>query len=1039
MKERRVFDWENCSVIGRNKEAGHAYAPVFRSADDAIRKTKPPFETSLNGSWRFLFVRGCEVPAGVTEAAFDDSGWDEIRVPGVMQMQGYGTPYYYAASYPQAIGTNAKKIPQISHALQEIGVYRRTFTVPETFAGRETFLCFGAAKAALQVYINGAEAGYSQGSMLPHEFDVTEYLVPGENQLTAVVWRYSDGTYLEDQDMWFFSGIYRDVTLYSLPKVCIRDFYLSAELDETLENAKLKLEISLRSFGGSRRAAVCAEIPALGLTIGECEAEVGGETKLALCADAAGFSLWSHETPNLYTVLLSITNGGETEYQSFRFGFRRVEIRGNRLFLNNQPLKIHGVNRHDYDPDFGWAVPAERYRQDILLMKRFNINAIRTSHYPNDPRLYDLCDELGILVMDENDLETHGVRNILPRSDPKWTAACTERMCRMVLRDRNHPCVIIWSLGNEAGVGANFAAMRRAAEALDSTRPFHYEGEVDPASSDFISRMYPDQALMQKLCNKQPATFGANVGAPNTRFLHITKEYYERMPVILCEYAHCMENSLGNFKEHCDAFEAYDHLCGGYIWDFVDQSIRRVDADGEQWLYGSDFSERYDRRNGLKSRAATGSNRYFCANGIVAADRTPHPAAYEVKKCYQTLHVTAADLENGVFEAKNGQLFSDLSAYRLAWTLEADGERIADGDVPPELYEKTPPRGTARFMLHLPEPPDGRLVTLTFRWLLKEDAPWAERGHAQAFDQFVLQERSAKQPLPQSMDEKLTFAQDGGVICVSGDGFSVRFEKGALAGLALDDREYIAAPFLPNYYRALTDNDREQSNFVPFLLPFLNADAWRRAGKYQRAAKTRALQSPWGVLVETVWRHPFLKRAITHYIVRADGSVEIDHYAASRRRTMLRAGLQGTLCAGLDTAEWLGRGPHENYPDRKTGAALGRWKMRIEALEHAYMRPQENGTRCDVETLVLEGENRKISVEKLDGELLFSAWRYPQAELDAAEHQFELERHHEITLSLDGAMRGVGGDIPGVTALHEAYVLSPGRKYRLHVLLKAEK
>lgn len=1036
MQKKRVCDWENLSVIGRNKEEGHAYAAPHLSGESALFGADSPFETSLNGTWRFLYVRGCEVPPGVTEAAFDDSGWDEIRVPGVMQMQGYGTPYYYATSYPQAIGTNAKKIPQISHALQEIGVYRRTFTVPETFGGREIFLCFGAAKAALSVYINGKEVGYSQGSMLPHEFDVTKYLEPGENRLAAVVWRYSDGTYLEDQDMWFFSGIYRDVTLYSLPKICIRDFYLSAELDETLGKAKLKLRLSLKSYGGRRRAAVRAVIPALGLTVGEGETETEDVAEPTFSAEAENFSLWSHETPNLYKVLLSITSGGKTEYQSFRFGFRKVEIRGNRLFLNNRPLKIHGVNRHDYDPDSGWAVPAERYRQDVVLMKRFNINAIRTSHYPNDPRLYDLCDELGVLVMDENDLETHGVRNILPRSDPRWTAACTERMRRMVLRDRNHPCVIIWSLGNEAGTGSNFAAMRRAAEALDSTRPFHYEGEVDPASSDFISRMYPGQPLMKKLCEKRPATFGVNVGAPNTRFLHITKEYYESMPVILCEYAHCMENSLGNFREHCDAFEAYDHLCGGFIWDFVDQSIHRLDEDGEKLLYGSDFSERYDCKSGLKSRAATGSNRYFCANGIVASDRTPHPAAYEVKKCYETLRVLAVDPAIGVFEARNRQLFCGLSGYRLTWTLEADGERIASGDVPPELYEQTPPLGAARFTLRLPEFPAGRLVTLTFRWLLREDAPWAEKGYEQASDQFVLQARAAKPPRAAKGEVKL--AREGDAAVVSGAGFSVRFEKGALTGWTADGGEYVAAPFRPNYYRALTDNDREMSNFVPALLPFLNADAWRRGDRRQRA-RMRAEETPEGVMVEAVWKHPFLKRAVTRYLVRADGSVEIDHRAVSRRRTMLRAGMQGTLGAGLDTAEWLGRGPHENVPDRKTGAALGLWKEKIGELEHAYMRPQENGARCDVETLVLEGGEKKFAVEKLDGELLFSVWRYTQAELDEAEHQFELKRHAETTLSLDGAMRGVGGDIPGATALHGAYVLVPNVEYRLHVLLKAGK
>lgn len=1035
MKKRHVYDWENLSVIGRNKEDGHAFGRLYTSAEGALSGGDSPYQISLNGDWRFLWVQGCEVPAGVSAADFDDSNWDTLHVPGVWQRQGYGTPYYYAMSYPQAIGTNKRKIPQISHGLQEIGVHRRTFTLPEPFAGREVYLCFGAAKAALQVFVNGREVGYSQGSMTPHEFNVTDYLRPGENQLTAIVWRYSDGTYLEDQDMWFFSGIYRDVTLYTLPKTSIRDYYLRAELDDTLEHAGLTLELTLKNRGGKQTAHVSAGIPALGLSIGEAEIEVDGTAKLTLTASADHPELWSHETPNLYSILLSITIDGETFFQSFRFGFRKVEVRGNRLFLNNQPLKIRGVNRHDYDPDTGWTLTDERYREDLSIMKRHNINAIRTSHYPNDPRLYDLCDEYGILVMDENDLETHGARNILPTSDPKWTAACIDRMRRMVLRDRNHPCVIIWSLGNEAGVGSNFAAMRRAAEELDKTRPFHYEGEVDPASSDFISRMYPDQKLFEKLCAKTPATFGVNVGAPNTRYLEIKREFYEHMPVILCEYAHCMENSLGNFKEHCDAFEQYDHLCGGYIWDFVDQAIHTVGEHGEQWLYGTDFSERYDPKNGHKSPFTTGSNRYFCANGIVAADRTPHPAAEEVKKCYSTLRVRAVDPEHGVFEVYNAQMFIDLSQYRLTWSLESEGRLIAGGEVPAEAYEKTVPQGTSRFTLALPELPEG-LVTLTFRWLNKSKTLWAEAGYEQAFDQFVLKNDPAKQSeAPKGM---LKLSRKKGALEVSGNGFIYRFEKGALASLKIRGNEYLDSPLKPNYYRALTDNDREFSNFVPFLLPFYNAAAWRRGDKRQ-IGLMRTVDSPDGAMIVVAWYHPFLKKAETRYLVRPDGTIEIDHRATSRKRTLLRVGLRCTLKADFTEAEWLGRGPGENYPDRKTGSPIGRYRMKIEELEHPYMRPQETGARCDNKTLLLEGAEKSLEVTGLGGEFLFSAWRYTQAALDKAEHQHELKRGETTTLSLDGAMRGVGGDIPGATALHEPYIMKPKQEFRLHILLKAGK
>jgi beta-galactosidase len=548
--------------------------------------------------------------------------------------------------------------------------------------------------------------------------------------------------------------------------------------------------------------------------------------------------------------------------------------------------------------------------------------------------------------------------------------------------------------------------------------------------------MYPDEKLFGKLCNQEPTTFGANVGLPSKKYFHIKKEHYETMPVVLCEYAHCMENSLGNFREYIVAFERYDHLCGGFIWDFVDQAIRIKDASGERWLYGTDFSEEYDRKNGYKSRIATGSSRYFCANGIVAADRAPHPATVEVKKCYQTLRVTESDAKSGEFVIRNMQMFSDFSAYRLAWTLEADGEKIAGDDVPAEEYEDTPPGETARLRLALPELPEG-LVTLTFRWTLRGQMSWAEAGYEQAFDQFVLQ--SAENEVPQMQDEKnISFQQHDGEVIVSGDGFVLRFMNGALASFRSGDVEYLAEPLVPNFYRALTDNDRAAANFVPFVLRFMNVDAWRRAAKKQRA-KMRAEVTAGGVVIEASWKHPFLKQAGVRYTVRADGSVEIEQRTVSRRRTMLRAGLQCTLCAGFDTAHWLGRGPEENYPDRKTGSAIGLYRQTIEALEHPYMRPQENGARCDVETLILEGENKKLAVKNLGESLIFSVWRYTQKELDEAEHQHELTRHDETTLSLDGAMCGVGGDLPGMAMLHDAYKMKPGVEYRTHVLLTIEK
>ncbi len=1033
MSVKHIYDWENLNIIGKNKEEGHAFAPGYDDAESAMARVNSPYRVSLSGEWRFLWVRGAEVPNGVTEAQADDAAWDTIHVPGVWQLQGYGEPCYYAMSYPQAIGTNPKKIPQISHGLQEIGIYRRTFTLPEQFDDQEVFLCFGAAKAALGVYLNGHEVGYSQGSMTPHEFHVTDFLRAGENQMTAVVWRYSDGTYLEDQDMWFFSGIYRDVFLYAEPKICLRDYYLRAELDETLTHASLSMTLRLGQHGKSGEVTTRASIPALGLTIGEGSTVLMGEAEMHFAAEAQNPLLWSHETPNLYTVLLEMTSENKTRYYAFRFGFRKIEIRTNRLYLNNQPLILRGVNRHDYDPNTGWALSDERYREDICLMKRLNINAVRTSHYPNDPRLYDACDEYGILVMDENDLESHGIRAHLPTGDPRWTAACVDRMRRMVLRDRNHASVIIWSLGNEAGTGENFAAMRQAAEELDGTRFFHYEGEVNPRSSDFISRMYPDQTLFNKLCHQQTARFGANVGYPSLKHFEITKEHYAKMPVVLCEFAHSMENSLGNFHVYTSAFENYEHLCGGFIWDFVDQAIHKKDAVGERWLHGEDYMERYDPKNGLKSRFTVGGNRYFCANGIVAADRTPHPAAWEVKKCYQTLRVTAVNLDRGDFMLENLQMFCDLSSYRLTWTLEVNGTIFASGEIPSELFAQTPPGGTAKFNLPMLETPRD-FGMLTFRWLQKRETSWCQAGYEQAFDQEKIKGLPAK---PEHTKGEISAAEANGGITVLGTGFSARFEGGSLTSWKRGEHEYIARPLQPNYYRAMTDNDRGYSNFVPFLLPFLAESAWKRTN--QNPHGTMCIeQTENGVAVVVRWQHPFLKRAETRYLVYADGSIELLHSAVSRRKKPIRIGMQCSLTGGFDFVEWLGRGPEENYMDRKSGSAIALYRRPTEQMEHPYMRPQENGARCDVERITLEGAKKTLSIERLSGELQFSTWRYTQAALDAAEHQHELQREQETTLSLDRAMCGVGGDFPGLRALHSPYELQASREYRLHVLLKVE-
>lgn len=595
------FRWEDPSIFKINKEDGHAIMMPYDSENEALSGNESKYKQSLNGKWKFYWQRGLKnQPENFQLVSFDDSHWDEINVPSVWQTEGYSVPYYYASTFPKAFSRTKSKIPSIDHNMQEIGFYRKTFVLDEVFDNREVFLHFGAAKSALEVYVNGEFVGYSQGSMAPHEFDITKVLKKGENVITAKLYRFSDGSYLEDQDMWWLCGIYRDVYLFAEPKVCLRDFYFKTDFDDTYNDSNVTLNMYFNNYNNIRgKIKVSAKLidsKNEEIELGSSEKELsGGKETITYNKTVKSPDKWSAETPNLYTLVMSVELDGKVIcVKSYKVGFKKVEIKGEKIYFNGMPLMIKGVNRHDFDCDYGWAVPKYRYTQDLDIMKQNNINSIRTSHYPDDPYFYDMCNKYGFYVMDECEVETHGVRRKgVPGSNPVWTGAVVDRMQRMVLRDRNNPCIFMWSLGNEAGDGSNFMEMKKSALELDDTRQFHYEGDFDLTKSDVISRMYPTKDIMEKLGNKQPITISlydniANQLAADSK--PIKAEMYEGKPVVLCEYAHSMENSLGNFQEYIDDFEKYDNMCGGFIWDFVDQALHVKDENGnDNYLYGTDF------------------------------------------------------------------------------------------------------------------------------------------------------------------------------------------------------------------------------------------------------------------------------------------------------------------------------------------------------------------------------------------------------------------------------------------------------------------
>jgi beta-galactosidase len=1030
-------DWQNPYMIGQNKEPAHVIAMPYDSCSSAIKREPSPYKLSLNGIWKFKWVKGTENrPADFYKEGYSVDCWDDIEVPSLWQLKGYGKPYYLAFKYPPGISTKRKRIPCIDSSWNEVGCYRREFIVPQGWHNRQIFIHFGAVKSAFYIYINGERIGYSQGSMTPSEFNITGYIKDGINKLAVEVFRYSDGTYLEDQDMWFFSGIYREVYLYAEPDIYIRDFFARCSLDEKYEDAYLAVDTEIKSLrGGQEKISVGVSLTdyhwdgaSEEVVCGEGLVEGPGAMKLSLGTGVKNPRKWTAETPNLYWLVLTLkdSSGAVLEAKAVQFGFKTVEIRDEQILVNGRPILIKGVNRHDFDPDNGWAVPQQRYYEDLGIMKRHNINAVRTSHYPNDPFFYELCNEYGLYVMDEADMETHGVRRKnVPGSSPMWTKAVADRMERMVLRDRNHPCVFMWSLGNEAGYGSNFTEMRKAALALDTSRPIHYEGDYDLSVSDVVSRMYPGFDVLESLGNHQELKVplkGRIMNMLTDDNKPLKPGQYKGKPVIVCEYAHSMENSLGNFQDYMDIFEKYRNMAGGFIWDFVDQSIRKTGDDGrERWLYGGDFGEE-------------DTHRYFCANGIIAADRSLHPSAYEVKKVYQGIKVYPVDLREGIVEIRNRYAFTDLDEYGLFWEISCFGEMIEQGIV--EDLHVAPGESTQiKLGYKIPEDGSSKEYHLLVSFRLLHDTPWAGKGFETAWDQFALspgrEPAGGKCHVPAG---NLKVDSNDRIIRIEGKDFSVAVgkESGGIESLDYGYGELILKPMVPNYWRALTDNDKGFANFVPKFEWLLVDRSWESSARKRKVCSIKVDAEGSRAVVTANQRAGNSRGYITTiYTIDSDGAITVEH-SITPKKDMYRIGMQVALPSRFNVLAWFGRGPHETYSDRKTGAKIGIYKGSVKEMAHNYMRPQENGNRTDVRWASLtDAEGRGIMVEDASGNLLnVSAWPYSMEDLEKAGHIHELPERDFTTFNIDYMQCGVGGDLPGVAVVHDEYKIQKDKTYK---------
>ena len=1027
---REILDWEDSLFIGENKERGHTISFSYPDKDSALLKKKSPYYLSLNGNWKFKWVaKPADIPEEFYKNDYNLDSWDEIVVPGTFELQGYGMPYYLSHSYPPSLRT--RKVPNIDHEDNPVGSYRRDFKIPKSWDGREIYIHFGGVKSAFYLWINGEKIGYSQGSMTPAEFKITPYLKKGTNYVAVQVYKWSDGSYLEDQDFWFLGGIYRDVFLYSKPVVNIRNYFAHALFDEKYADATLNLRVDLCNLSRKRVSKHKLEVylydgktPINNQSIAKKSISLKAETEVSLefSKKIKKPQKWSAETPYLYTLLFLILDEENQIVDCIQnnFGFCQVEIKDEQLIINGQSILIKGVNHHDFDPDFGYSIPYDRMKQDIEIMKQNNINAVRTSHYPSDPRFYDLCDENGIYVLDEANVETHGLHavwNIVSKMSTIWTKAVVDRMERMVERDKNHPSVIMWSFGNESGFGQPFHAMKDAAVKIDNTRPFHYDEDHYNEITDVMSNMYfpPEKVGLIGEHKEVPMRFPARTIKP---------EDYKGKPFVLCEYAHAMGNSLGNFKEYMDLFEKYPNCIGGFIWDFVDQGLRRKTEDGQEyWAYGGDFG---DIPNSLN----------YCINGIVRPDRTPNPALYEVKKIYQNISVRLIDVYQARIEVFNKYRFLSLDFLNLFWEITANGEIIEQGKIP---LRKIEPLSKKEIIISYKQPilrPQTE-YQLNIYFKLKKKTNWAPKDYILAWEQFRI-----PFTLPERKEEtfnlpSIEIAYTETEVKIKGREFNIVFDKtnGSINLYEFRGHKLITSPLEPNFWRAPIDNDnlkRVVTYNYPFLGKFIKTNPWKYAARDRVIEKIRVDKYLNNVIkVEVLMKikkgEDFYK---TIYTIYGDGKFVVD-VEFTPKKELIRLGMQTLLTSEFNHFEWYGRGFHETYEDRKTGALVGKYSGTAEELIHDYVFPQENGNRTDVRWVkVLNTEGKGFKITDNCGKYInFSVWPYTQQDLEEAEHIHELPRKKNITLNIDYRQRGVGGDFPAFPAVHDEYKMKKDIKY----------
>lgn len=981
--------WEDPAQVGwRRLPMRATFFPVAAGwAPDTEEAGRNPFLLDLNGSWSFkLFDAPEEVPQ-----LHEIGDWGTIEVPGNWTTQGYDHPHYTNVIMP--FDNPPPTVPRRNPT----GVYRRSFTITEEAIERRAVLHVGAAESCSVVYVNGRLVGMGKDSRLPTEYDITEYVSVGENDLAIVVIRWSDGSFVEDQDHWWMAGIHRDVFVLFRPKSYIRDVFAHADYDPETGAGTLDLEISVEP--GYNDATVEAHLydpdrervpeahwsTPLGTDLTRGENVVKGQIALPSVAP------WSSEQPSRYTLVIQLdTDTCGTDVVPLRIGFRRVEIANRQLLINGRPVLIRGVNRHDHHPETGKTVDRDTMMKDIRLLKQFNFNAVRTSHYPNDPAWYELCDRYGIYLIDEANIESHAYYNEVCR-DPGYRGAFLDRGSRMVERDKNHPSIIQWSLGNESGYGENHDALAGWIRRRDPSRPLHYEGAVRTTSTA-EQRWAGGQHATDTVCPMYPAVDDIRAWGEAGKDLR---------PLIMCEYSHAMGNSNGNLAEYWDVIRATPGLQGGFIWDWVDQGLTKTDENGRKYFaYGGDFGD--EPNDGT-----------FCINGMIWPDRTPHPACWEFKKLVQPIRVES--LGAGSVRITNERDFTDTSDLAFRATISREGAVVGSHDV--EVPPIAPGESIAVELSEGDDTYDADTVTVSA--YLAAETPWADAGHEVAWEQ-VRSGETEKDPRPlvpcRPAAETFDFA------CGR---MEVTFDPEARSpvSLAFDGKELLAAPPSLTIWRPPIDNDGIAH--VPDE-PQRVLSRWRRLG-LQGSTVSRSTMAFDGNAVaiageivagDGATTLPFREK---YHVGRVDGDARlvVTYEVDATIEDLPRIGCAWTFLAGYEQVEWTGRGPHENYPDRKRGARFGRFKRSMDAMYVPYIHPQENGLRCDVSDVTLLGENLPPVRFEFAVPLMFRALHVGDDELTQAKHTNEVDRREETFLHIDVHQRGLGGASCGPDALPE--------------------